>query len=216
MEKAILGKKIGMTQLFSETGKFVPVTVVEAGPCVVTQKKTVDIDGYSAIQVGFSELKEKKANKPQKGHLAKAGTGLLKYLREFRFENADTFNVGDELKADVFAEGEQVDVTGTSKGKGFAGTIKRHGQSRIPMSHGAGPVHRSAGSMGACSSPSRVYKGKKLPGHMGNEQVTVQNLEVVKILMDKNLILIRGAIPGPKGGLVTIKNTVKAGKQEVN
>ncbi|MBE7019527.1 MAG: 50S ribosomal protein L3 [Ruminococcaceae bacterium] len=212
MEKAILGKKVGMTQLFSETGKFVPVTVIEAGPCVVTQKKTVEIDGYNSIQVGFVETKEKKSNKPLMGHFKKAGTAIMKFLREFRLDDTASYNVGDEIKAGVFAEGDSVDVTGISKGKGYQGTIKRHGQSRIPMSHGAGPVHRSAGSMGACSSPSRVFKGKKLPGHMGNVQVTVQNLEIVKVMEDKNLILVKGAIPGPKGGLVTVKSSVKASK----
>ncbi len=212
MEKAILGKKIGMTQLFSETGKFVPVTVIEAGPCVVTQKKTVEIDGYNSIQVGFVETKEKKSNKPLMGHFKKAGTSIMKFLREFRLDDTASFNVGDEIKAGIFAEGDSVDVTGISKGKGYQGTIKRHGQSRIRMSHGAGPVHRSAGSMGACSSPSRVFKGKKLPGHMGNVQVTVQNLEIVKVMEDKNLILVKGAIPGPKGGLVTVKSSVKASK----
>jgi large subunit ribosomal protein L3 len=212
MEKAILGTKIGMTQLFDETGKFIPVTVIQAGPCKVTQKKTEQVDGYSAIQVGFIELKEKHSNKPMMGHFQKAGTEILKFVSELRLSNTDAYNVGDELKVNLFTAGEMVDVTGISKGKGFAGSIKRHGQSRIPMSHGAGPVHRSAGSMGACSSPSRVYKGKKLPGHMGNTQITVQNLEIVKIIEDKNLILVKGAIPGPKKGLVTIKNTVKCGK----
>ena len=209
MEKAILGKKIGMTQLFTEAGKFVPVTVIEAGPCVVTQKKTTEIDGYESIQVGFSELKEKKANKPQKGHLAKAGAPLLKYLREFRLSDTSSYNVGDELKAAVFAEGDMVDVTGTSKGKGFAGVVKRHGFAIKRMTHGGGPVHRHLGSIGNCSDPSRIFKGKKMPGHMGHEQITVQNLEVVKILEDKNLILVKGAIPGPKGGLVSIKDTTR-------
>ena len=215
MEKAILGKKIGMTQLFTEAGKFIPVTVVEAGPCVITQKKTEEIDGYNSIQVGFGELKEKKANKPTQGHFKKADVELKKHLTEFRLDSTDNYNVGDIILAGTFLEGDYVDVTGTSKGKGFAGTIKRHGNSRTPMTHGGGPVHRSSGSMGACSSPSRVYKGKKLAGHMGNEQITVQKLEVVKILEDKNLILIKGAIPGPKGGLVTIKNTVKCVKSSI-
>ena len=212
MEKAILGKKIGMTQLFSETGKFIPVTVIEAGPCVVTQKKTVETDGYNSLQFGFTELKEKKTNKPMKGHFQKAGTAPMKFLKEFKLDDIDAYNVGDEVKANVFAAGDFIDVTGISKGKGFQGVIKRHGQSRVPMSHGAGPVHREVGSMGACSSPSRVFKGKKLAGQMGNEKVTVQNLEIIKVMEDKNLILVKGAIPGPKGGLVTITNTVKSGK----
>ena len=212
MEKAILGKKIGMTQLFSETGKFIPVTVIEAGPCVVTQKKTVETDGYNSLQFGFSELKEKKTNKPMKGHFQKAGTAPMKFLKEFKLDDIDAYNVGDEVKASVFAAGDFIDVTGISKGKGYQGVIKRHGQSRVPMSHGAGPVHREVGSMGACSSPSRVFKGKKLPGQMGNVQVTVQNLEVVKIIEDKNLILVKGAIPGPKGGTVAVTSTVKSGK----
>jgi len=209
MEKAILGKKIGMTQLFTETGRFVPVTVIEAGPCVVTQKKTNEIDGYEAIQVGFSELKEKKANKPKKGHLAKAGAPLLKFLREFRLSDISAYNVGDEFKATIFSIGEQVDVTGISKGKGFAGVVKRHGFAIKRMTHGGGPVHRHLGSIGNCSDPSRIFKGKKMPGHMGHEQITVQNLEVVKVIEDKNLILVKGAIPGPKGGLVTIKDTTR-------
>lgn len=212
MEKAILGKKIGMTQLFSETGKFIPVTVIEAGPCVVTQKKTVETDGYNSVQFGFCELKEKKTNKPMKGHFQKAGTAAMKFLREFRLSDIDAYNVGDEVKATIFAEGDFIDVTGISKGKGYQGVIKRHGQSRVPMSHGAGPVHREVGSMGACSSPSRVFKGKKLPGQMGNVQVTVQNLEIVKVIEDKNLILVKGAIPGPKGGTVEVKSTIKSGK----
>ncbi len=212
MEKAILGKKIGMTQLFSETGKFIPVTVIEAGPCVVTQKKTVETDGYNSVQFGFSELKEKKTNKPMKGHFQKAGAAPMRFLKEFKLDNIDAYNVGDEVKATVFAQGDFIDVTGISKGKGYQGVIKRHGQSRVPMSHGAGPVHREVGSMGACSSPSRVFKGKKLPGQMGNEQVTVQNLEVIKVIEDKNLILVKGAIPGPKGGTVAVKSTIKSAK----
>ena len=212
MEKAILGKKIGMTQLFSETGKFIPVTVIEAGPCVVTQKKTVETDGYNSVQFGFSELKEKKTNKPMKGHFEKAGVAPMKFLKEFKLDNMEAYNVGDEVKANVFAQGDFIDVTGISKGKGYQGVIKRHGQSRVPMSHGAGPVHREVGSMGACSSPSRVFKGKKLPGQMGNVQVTVQNLEIVKVIEDKNLILVKGAIPGPKGGTVAVTSTIKSGK----
>ena len=210
--KGILGRKVGMTQVFSTDGVLVPVTVVEAGPCVVTQKKTVETDGYNSIQVGFGEIKEKKVNKPMKGHFDKAGVAAKKFLREFRLDDISAYELGQEITASVFAAGDFVDVSGTSKGKGYQGVIKRHGQSRVPMSHGAGPVHREVGSMGACSSPSRVFKGKKLAGQMGNERVTVQNLEIVKVMEDKNLILVKGAIPGPKGGLVTITNTVKSGK----
>ena len=209
MQKAIIGKKIGMTQIFNAEGKVVPVTVIEAGPCNVIQRKTVDTDGYEAVQLGFGEMKEKHASKALKGHFAKSGVSLKKVLKEFRLDEI-TLNVGDEVKADIFAEGEKVDVTGTSKGKGYAGVIKRFGTHRLKETHGTGPVHRHPGSMGACSSPSRVFKGKKLPGHMGNEKVTVQNLDVVKVDIERNLILIRGAVPGPKGGIVTIKNTVKA------
>ena len=208
MQKAIIGKKIGMTQIFNAEGKVVPVTVVEAGPCSVVQKKTVDTDGYEAVQLGFGEVKEKHVTKPLKGHFAKSGVELRKVLKEFRLDEI-TLNVGDEVKADIFAEGEKVDVTGISKGKGFAGTVKRWGTHRGPMTHGSG-YHRGPGSMGACSSPSRVFKGKRLAGHLGCEKVTVQNLDVVRVDMDRNLILVKGAIPGPKGGIVTIKNTVKA------
>ena len=208
MQKAIIGKKIGMTQIFNAEGKVVPVTVVEAGPCSVVQKKSVDTDGYEAVQLGFGEVKEKHVGKPLKGHFAKSGVELRKVLKEFRLDEI-TLNVGDEVKADVFAEGEKVDVTGISKGKGYAGTVKRWGTHRGPMTHGSG-YHRGPGSMGACSSPSRVFKGKKLAGHLGCEKVTVQNLDVVRVDMDRNLILVKGAIPGPKGGIVTIKNTVKA------
>ncbi len=208
MNKAILGKKLGMTQLFDEAGKIVPVTVVEAGPCVVSQVKTVENDGYEAVQVGFCDLKEKHTNKPMKGHFDKAGISAKKYLKEFKLENAASMNVGDEIKVDVFAAGDKVDVTGTSKGKGFQGAIKRWGSHRGPMAHGSG-YHRGAGSMGACSSPSRVYKGKKLAGHMGTDTVTIQNLDVVSVDAEKNLLLVRGAIPGPKGGLVIVKNAVK-------
>jgi large subunit ribosomal protein L3 len=209
MQKAILGKKIGMTQLFDETGKVVPVTVIEAGPCVVVQKKSVENDGYDAVQLGYGELKEKKANKPQKGHFAKAGVAVKKYLKEFRLDDCSALNVGDEVKADVFAAGDKVDVTGTSKGKGYAGVIKRWNFSRLKETHGTGPVHREVGSMGACSDPSRIMKGKKMPGQLGNEQVTVQNLDVVKVDAEQNLIVVKGAIPGPKGGVVYLKNTVK-------
>lgn len=208
--KGILGKKLGMTQIFTEEGIVVPVTVVEAGPNVVTQVKTVEKDGYNAIQVGFEDAKEKSLNKPQKGHLAAANV-LKKYLKEFRVDAVEEFTVGQEIKADLFAAGEKIDVTGTSKGKGFQGPIKRHGQSRGPESHGS-RYHRRPGSMGACSFPGRVFKNKKLAGHMGSVKVTVQNLEVVKVDADKNLILVKGAIPGPKGSMVTIKEAVKSSK----
>ncbi|MGN0642610.1 MAG: 50S ribosomal protein L3 [Huintestinicola sp.] len=209
MTKAIIGKKIGMTQIFDEAGKVVPVTVVEAGPCVVVQKKTVENDGYSAVQFGFGDMREKLANKPIKGHFAKADVAVKRTLKEFRLENADSMNVGDVLKADTFEVGDIVDVCGTSKGKGFQGTIKRNNNSRLKETHGTGPVHRHAGSMGACSSPSRIFKGKALPGHMGAEKVTVQNLEIVKIDAENNLIAVKGAIPGPKNGIVTIVDCVK-------
>ena len=206
--KAILGKKIGMTQMFSPEGKAVPVTVIEAGPCVVVQTKTTDNDGYEAIQVGFDEIKEIRANKPQKGHFAKANVKPMRYLREFRVENAAEYQLGQELKADVFAVGDAVDVTGTSKGKGFQGPIKRHGQSRGPMAHGS-KYHRRTGSLGAMGY-NRVFIGHKLPGRMGGDKVTVQNLEVIKVDAERNLILVKGAIPGAKKSLVTIKSSVKA------
>ena len=209
MQKAIIGKKIGMTQIFSPEGKVIPVTVIEAGPCSVVQRKTVETDGYEAVQLGFGDVKEKHVTKPLKGHFEKHGVALRKVLKEFRLDEI-TLNTGDEVKADTFAEGECVDVTGISKGKGYAGVIKRWGTHRLNETHGTGPVHRHPGSMGACSSPSRVFKGKKLPGHMGNVKVTVQNLDVVKVDAERNLILVKGAVPGPKGGIVTIKNTVKA------
>ena len=209
MKKAILGKKLGMTQLFGEDGILIPVTVIEAGPCRVIQKKTAENDGYDAVQVGFLEKKEKHTTKPLQGHFKKAGTGYMKYLKEFKLDTAAEMNVGDEIKADVFAEGDAVDVTGISKGKGYAGTVKRWGTHRGPMTHGSG-YHRGPGSMGTCSTPSRVMKGKKLAGHLGVEKVTVQNLSVVKIDAEKNILAIRGAVPGPKGGLVIIKNSVKA------
>ena len=208
MQKAIIGKKIGMTQIFDAEGKVVPVTVIQAGPCNVIQRKTIETDGYEAVQLGFGEVKEKHVNKALKGHFAKSGVAVKKVLKEFRLDEI-TLNVGDEVKADVFAAGECVDVTGISKGKGYAGTVKRWGTHRGPMTHGSG-YHRGPGSMGACSSPSRVFKGKRLAGHLGCEKVTVQNLDIVKVDMDRNLILVKGAIPGPKGGIVTIKNTVKA------
>lgn len=209
MQKAILGKKLGMTQVFAEDGTVIPVTVVLAGPVTVTQLKTVENDGYKAVQVGFTDIPERKVNKPLKGHFDKAGVSYKKTLREFRFDGGVEYNVGDEIKADVFAAGDKVDVTGTSKGKGFAGTTKRWGTHRGPMSHGSG-YHRGVGSMGACSTPSRVMKNKKLPGHMGVEKVTIQNLDVVKADAENNLLLIKGAVPGPKGGLLKIVNTVKS------
>lgn len=209
MTKAIIGKKIGMTQIFDETGKVIPVTVVEAGPCVVVQKKTVENDGYSAVQCGFGDIREKLVNKPAKGHFAKADVAAKRTLKEFRLDNAESYNVGDVLKADTFEVGDIVDVCGTSKGKGFQGTIKRNNNARLKETHGTGPVHRHAGSMGACSSPSRIFKGKALPGHMGAERVTVQNLEIVKIDAENNLIAVKGAIPGPKNGIVTIVDCVK-------
>lgn len=208
MQKAIIGKKLGMTQLFDENGSFIPVTVIEAGPCVVVQKKTVENDGYASVQLGFGEVSDKHVNKPAKGHFAKADVACKKFLREFAIEG----NVGDIIKADVFVPGEKVDVCGTSKGKGYAGTIKRYGTRSLKASHGTGPVAREAGSMGACSDPSRIYKGKKMPGHLGAEKVTVQNLDVVKVDAENNLIALRGAIPGPKGGIVTIVDAVKGQK----
>ncbi|MGN1105334.1 MAG: 50S ribosomal protein L3 [Huintestinicola sp.] len=209
MTKAIIGKKIGMTQIFDEAGKVIPVTVVEAGPCVVVQKKTVENDGYSAVQCGFGDIREKLVNKPVKGHFAKADVALKRTLKEFRLDNAESLSVGDVLKADTFEVGDIVDVCGTSKGKGFQGTIKRNNNARLKETHGTGPVHRHAGSMGACSSPSRIFKGKALPGHMGAEKVTVQNLEIVKVDAENNLIAVKGAIPGPKNGIVTIVDCVK-------
>ena len=210
MKKGLIGKKIGMTQIFDEAGNAVPVTVVEAGPCVITQKKTMENDGYEAIQVGFGDVKVARVNKPMKGHFDKADVACKKELKEFRLADCDALNVGDIIKADTFAVGDAIDVVGTSKGKGFAGAIKRHNQHRLKETHGTGPVHRQAGSMGACSSPSRIYKGKGMAGHMGAEQVTVQNLEIVKIDAENNLIAIKGAIPGPKGGIVYIVDSVKA------
>ena len=209
MKKAIIGKKVGMTQIFDEMGKVIPVTVIEAGPCVVTQKMTVEKEGYEAVQLGYEEVTEKHISKPEAGHLKKNGLGMLKHLKEFKLENAAELNVGDVLKADVFAAGDKVDVTGTSKGHGYAGVIKRHGAQRTPTSHGGGPVHRHAGSMGSGTDPSRIFKGKIGAGHMGVDQVTVQNLDVVKVDPELNMIVIRGAVPGPKGGLVYVKSTVK-------
>ena len=209
MEKAILGTKIGMTQIFGEGGVVIPVTVVMAGPCVVTQKKTVETDGYEAVQVGFGDVKEKHLNKPQLGHFKKADTANKKYVREFRLDDAENYSVKNEIKADVFAAGEKVDATAISKGKGFQGAIKRHGQSRGPMAHGS-KYHRHAGSNGPATTPGRVFKGKHMPGHMGHVQVTIQNLEIVRVDAEQNLILVKGAVPGPKKSLVTLKYSVKA------
>ncbi|MDO4503600.1 MAG: 50S ribosomal protein L3 [Clostridia bacterium] len=210
MKKAILGKKIGMTQIFDENGKVVPVTVIEAGPCVVSQKKTIETDGYEAVQIGFGDLRPKLVNKPAKGHFDKFGIAPKRVLRECRFEDISTYNVGDIIKADVFEVGEKVDVVGTSKGKGYAGVIKRWNFRRLKESHGTGPVVRKGGSNGACSDPSRVFKGKKMAGHLGAERVTIQNLTIAKIDVENNLIAIKGAVPGPNGGTVLIRNSVKA------
>ena len=212
MQKAIIGKKVGMTQIFDESGKVIPVTVVEAGPCVVTQKKTVETAGYTAVQLGFEDVKESKLTKPEAGHLKKAGVEAKKHLKEFRLENAANMNVGDVIKADVFAAGDMIDVTGISKGHGYQGVIKRHGAHRIDMTHGGGPVHRHAGSMGASSHQSRIFPGKIGAGQMGNEQVTIENLQIVNVDAELNMIVVRGAIPGPKGGLVYSRNTVKNNK----
>ena len=206
--KAVLGRKLGMTQVFAEDGRLVPVTVIEAGPMVVTQVKNNETDGYTAVQVAFGETKEKRVNKPLRGHFAKAGVGFKKFVREFRMEDSSSYSLAQEINVDIFEAGEKVDAVGTSKGKGFQGPIKRHNQSRGPMTHGS-RYHRGPGSMGAASDPSRVFKGKKLAGHMGAERVTIQNLEVVKVDAERNLILIKGAVPGPKKGLVIIKQAVK-------
>ena len=209
MQKAIVGKKLGMTQLFDANGNVIPVTVIEAGPCVVSQKKTVENDGYEAVQIGYGDLKANKVNKPMKGHFAKGDVAPKKVLREFRFDDISAMNVGDIIKADIFAEGETVDVRGTSKGKGYAGVIKRWNFSRLKESHGTGPVHRHGGSLGVID-PARVFKGKKMAGHLGNERVTVQNLSVVKVDAEKNIIAVKGAVPGPKGGIVVLFDSVKA------
>ncbi len=209
MQKGIIGKKVGMTQVFDEKGNVVPVTVIEAGPCVVVQKKTAETDGYTAVQLGFGDVSAKRVNKPMKGHFDKADVAPKKTLREFRFENCDSYNVGDIVKADTFAPGERVDVCGTSKGKGYAGAIKRWNFHRLKETHGTGPVARHAGSLGACSSPSRVFKGMKAAGHLGAERVTVQNLDVVKVDAENNLIAVRGAVPGPRGGVVLPSESVK-------
>ena len=209
MKKALIGRKVGMTQIFDEEGKVIPVTAIEVGPCTVTQIKTVEQDGYTAVQLGFGEVKERKLNKPELGHLSKNKLAPKKYLREFRLDSVEGMKVGDELKADVFAVGDKVDVQGTSKGKGFQGVIKRHGQSRGPMGHGS-MYHRRPGSMGPTSTPGRVFPGKKLPGHMGSVTVTIQNLEVIKVDLDKNVILVKGSVPGAKGSILKIKSSVKA------
>ena len=211
MKNAIIGKKLGMTQIFDEKGNVIPVTVVEAGPCTVVQVKSVETDGYNAVQLGFGEVKENKVNKPSKGHFAKANLTAKKHLREFKLDSIENVKVGDEVKADVFTQGEKIDVQGTTKGKGFQGVIKRHGQSRGPMGHGS-MYHRRPGSMGSTSTPGRVFKGKKLPGHMGVDIVTVQNLDVVRVDLDKNVILIKGSVPGVKGAILKIKSAVKAAK----
>lgn len=210
MQKALIGKKIGMTQIFDEAGNVVPVTVVEAGPCVVSMKKTVENDGYAAVQLGFGDLRPKQVTKPMQGHFAKANVAPKRTLKEFRFDDTNAYELGQIIKADAFEAGNKVDVTGTSKGKGYAGVIKRWNFQRLKESHGSGPVARHGGSIGACSSPSRVWKGKKMAGHLGAEKVTVQNLLVVKVDAENNLIAIKGAIPGPNGGTVVIKDTVKA------
>ena len=207
--KAIIGKKIGMTQIFDESGKVIPVTAIEAGPCVIAQVKTVETDGYNAIQLGFGEVKESKVNKPEKGHFAKASIKPTKHLREFRVNEVENYKVGDEVKVDTFVVGDKLDVQGTSKGKGFQGVIKRHGQSRGPMGHGS-MYHRRPGSMGPTSTPGRVFKGKKLPGHMGVQTITIQNLDVVRVDTDKNVILVKGSVPGVKGAILKIKTSVKA------
>ena len=208
MEKAIIGKKVGMTQIFDEAGKVIPVTVIEAGPCTVVQKKTVEKDGYAAVQFGFQDVAAKKLTKPEQGHLKKAGDALKKELKEFKLANCDALNVGDVVTADVFAEGDRIDVTGTSKGHGYQGVVKRHGAAIQKKSHGGGPVHRHAGSMGSSTDPSRIFKGRDGAGQMGNEQVTVLNLDVIKVDAENNLIAVRGAIPGPKGGVVYLRNSV--------
>ena len=209
MQKGIVGKKLGMTQLFDANGNVVPVTVIEAGPCAISQKKTVENDGYEAIQVGFGDLKASKVNKPMKGHFAKGDVAPKKVLREFRMADCSAYNVGDIIKADIFAEGDKVDVRGTSKGKGYAGVVKRWNFSRLKESHGTGPVHRHGGSLGASSTPSRVMKGKKMAGHLGNERVTVQNLEIVKVDAENNIIAVKGAVPGPKGAVVVVFDSTK-------
>ena len=211
MKKAILATKVGMTQIFNEDGVLTPVTVLQAGPCYVTQVKTVDKDGYSAVQVGYVDKREKLVNKPLKGMFDKAGVSYKRYVREFKLENAESFNLNDEIKVDQFEVGDKIDATAITKGKGFQGAIKRHGQSRGPMAHGS-KYHRHAGSNGACSDPSKVFKGKRMPGHMGAKQITIQNLEIVRVDAENNLLLVKGSVPGPKKALITIKETVKSAK----
>ena len=209
MKKGIIAKKIGMTQIFAENGILIPVTVLEAGPCVVTQIKTMENDGYEAIQVGFGEVKERKVNKPSKGHFEKAGVTATKMLKEFKFENVGEYELGSTIKADIFEAGDKIDVSGVSKGKGFQGAIKRHNQHRGPMAHGS-KYHRGVGSLSSATTPGKVKKGKKMPGHMGAENVTIQNLEVVRVDVEKNLLLVKGAVPGNKGSVLVIKESVKA------
>ena len=209
MKKGLIGKKIGMTQIFNEEGKVIPVTVIEAGPCVVSQVKTEETDGYNSIQLGFGAIKESKVNKPERGHFTKANIAPARYLREFRVDSIEDVKVGDELKADIFMAGDKIDIQGTSKGKGFQGVIKRHGQHRGPMGHGS-MYHRRPGSMGSTSTPGRVFKGKRLPGHMGANTITIQNLEVVAVDLDKNVILVRGSVPGVNGAILKIRQSVKA------
>ena len=210
MKKGIIGKKLGMTQIFNENGAVIPVTVIEAGPCPITQKKTVETDGYDAVQLSFEDLREKLVNKPMAGHFAKAGVTAKRHLKEFRLDDISTLNVGDVVAADTFAAGDKVDITGTTKGRGYSGAVKRWGHHILRMTHGTGPIHRQVGSMGANSTPSRVFKNKKMAGQYGNEQVTVLNLEVVKVDTEKNLIAVKGAVPGSRGGIVFIRNSVKA------
>ena len=209
MNKAIIGKKLGMTQVFTADGAVIPVTVVEAGPCAVVQKKTVERDGYNAVQLGYKDCKEKKLNKPELGHLKKANVSPKDVLKEFKFDNIDAFEIGGEIKCDIFADGDVIDVTGTTKGHGYSGVIKRWNQHRLKMTHGTGPVHREVGSMSANSTPSRVFKNKHMPGQYGNERVTIQNLEIVKVDADRNLLLIKGNVPGSKGAILTIRQSVK-------
>ena len=209
MNKGLIGRKIGMTQIFDESGKVIPVTVIEAGPCAVTQVKTIETDGYQAIQLGFGDIKEKKLTKPVKGHFTKVNVTPKKHLREFRLDSIEGLTVGQELKADVFAAGDKLDIQGTSKGKGFQGVIKRHGQHRGPMGHGS-MYHRRPGSMGPTSTPGRVFKGKKLPGHMGSQTISIQNLEVIRVDLDKNVILVKGSVPGAKGAILKLKSSVKS------
>ena len=210
MKKAIIGKKLGMTQIFAENGAVIPVTVIEAGPCVVVQKKTTETDGYNAIQVGYEEVKANHVSKPMKGHFEKANVSAKKHLKEFRLENATDYNVGDVIAVDTFAQGDKVDITGITKGHGYSGAVKRWGHHMLQATHGTGPIHRQVGSMGANSTPSRVFKNKKMAGQYGNEQVTILNLEVVKVDAEKNLIAVKGAVPGAKNGIVVLRNSVKA------